>query len=875
MAAVYEAYNVDIGKRVAIKLLATHLAGSHTVVERFLREARAVSKINSPHICDVFDAGHQDGAPYLVLELLEGESLYDTMVRDRQMSVEVTLTIILQICRGLAKAHEVSIVHRDLKPENIYLTRDQDGLLLIKILDFGLAKFYDPIDTAAGPKARLTREGAVFGTPAYMSPEQVRGQAAADTRADLWALACITYECFTGTTVWSTEDGVAMTFAQIATSPLPSPARYRPDLPVSFLQWFRRALDRDISKRFQTVGEFADSLAAAFGYHASAGGLDISLIKQLARLAAGDPESVTMKRLGMHPAPPSSGGAPQGQASSDSIPVALSSSPSLTAGEPPAATPSAARSLSSSGGEAPGSGANALADGEAADLEVPPEAVRLSRMSTSTKVALLALLCTVGVVVYLELNREPPPGPPPPVLRMGDKARQLAMGSKPMASKSAFRLVAKHPWLPRLREAQVLIAQDELDRALRIITRAAENHRHGMLTNLQEQLQVAKEAADNKSLCQVTGYSRPRRYDLLSADSKAVDGGAPFIVRGIRSAMMAWTDSKDGSWHAYAVPLDEHLRNVALPVDITPEAKRAKTPVLLPMAERYLSVYVDTGYGSDQGVFLRWLGADAVITASPESASAHKEGVNHASAGKRGGGGILVSWTSQVDSDSSDLFFRRFDDHGRPEAAPVRLTDYLNRGPVRSSVGKMALVESGDKIHLAYELVRPPVKQIRYQVVPADTPPPGLPEVEPGAAAEELVISPEDMRARGPSLGCTKAGCFVAWFSANEPGASVAFIDPAGKMVWHKIFSASGTHPTVAVAPAGDVRLAWFEGRGVMTAALDRKGVGPPTRIARVQGDQPSPSLAPGAKRGEWYIAWLDFEAGHREPYAARIQCQL
>ncbi|MEQ9320516.1 MAG: serine/threonine-protein kinase, partial [Polyangiaceae bacterium] len=312
MAAVYEAVNIGIEKRVAIKLLAGHLATSQTVVERFLREARAVAKIKSPHICDVYDSGRlDDGTPFLVMELLEGESLYDAMCRDRQMSPEVTLAIILQVSRGLAKAHEHEIVHRDLKPENIFLTVDEDGHLLTKVLDFGLAKFYDPVETKGkkGKHARLTREGAVFGTPAYMSPEQVRGQAAADTRADLWALACITYECFTGTTVWSTEDGVAMTFAQIATAPLPDPRHYRPDLPTAFTDWFNKALDRDIKLRFQDINEFADGLAGSFDYHSSGGGLDVGLINQITSRASGnaDPDGVTriMPSRRPPPSPPS------------------------------------------------------------------------------------------------------------------------------------------------------------------------------------------------------------------------------------------------------------------------------------------------------------------------------------------------------------------------------------------------------------------------------------------------------------------------------------------------------------------------------------------------------------------------------------------
>ena len=267
MAAVYEAAHVDIGKRVAIKVLAQELTTSAVVVERFLREARAAAAIRSPFICDVYDSGKlEDGRPFLVLELLEGESLYERMTKLRWLDVDTTIAIVTQSCRGLTKAHAASIVHRDLKPENIFLTKDEEGILLAKILDFGLAKFYAPLGSA-GAQARLTREGAVFGTPAYMSPEQVRGQGAVDHRADLWALGCIVYECFTGCTVWSTDQGVAMTFAQIASAVLPDPRAHRSDLPEGFRSWFERALNRDISKRFQTAREFAHELGAAFNRH--------------------------------------------------------------------------------------------------------------------------------------------------------------------------------------------------------------------------------------------------------------------------------------------------------------------------------------------------------------------------------------------------------------------------------------------------------------------------------------------------------------------------------------------------------------------------------------------------------------------------------
>ncbi len=265
MATVYEAENQSIAKRVAVKVLSADLTASNTVVERFLREARAAASVRSPYICDVYDSGRIDsGQPYLVLELLEGESLYEHMTRVREMDVATTLTIVSQVCRGLAKAHSQGIVHRDLKPENIFLTRDEDGNLLCKILDFGLAKFYEGSDD--NPRPRLTREGAVFGTPAYMSPEQVRGQNSADQRADLWALACITYECLTGRTVWNVEQGVAMTFAQIAGGNLPDPLKFRPDLPPEFGQWFKRALDRKIENRQQSPQAVIDELLTAFGF---------------------------------------------------------------------------------------------------------------------------------------------------------------------------------------------------------------------------------------------------------------------------------------------------------------------------------------------------------------------------------------------------------------------------------------------------------------------------------------------------------------------------------------------------------------------------------------------------------------------------------
>lgn len=312
MAAVYEAENIDIGKRVAVKILSADLITSRIVRERFMREARAAAAIHSPYICEVYDSGMFHDRPFLVMELLQGESLYDRMTRVRQLRVSTTLKIMRHVVRGLAKAHEVNVVHRDLKPENIFLTRDAEGLLLAKIVDFGLAKFYESRD-GEDRNVRLTREGALFGTPAYMSPEQARGQGEVDHRADLWALGCIVYECLTGRTVWDVQQGVAMILAQIAKGTLPDPRAYRPDLPDSFVAWFQKSLHPDLNQRFPSARSFLESLEAAL----PSGDDDASPSERAAAMAS--LSDIPEPAVATSAAPPASGGTPASQSAGRAI----------------------------------------------------------------------------------------------------------------------------------------------------------------------------------------------------------------------------------------------------------------------------------------------------------------------------------------------------------------------------------------------------------------------------------------------------------------------------------------------------------------------------------------------------------------------------
>src|SRR4051794_41037793 len=266
MAAVYESEQLSLGKKVAVKVLAAELSASTIVIERFFREAKAAASVKSPYIVDVYDSGRlDDGRPYIAMEMLEGESLYDRMARVRIIDIDTTVRVIVHTAKGLMKAHSAGIVHRDLKPENIFLTRSEDGDLC-KILDFGLAKFYAPVNPEEKAAKRHTREGAVFGTPAYMSPEQVKGQGNVDHRADLWALGCMAYECLIGRPIWNMDQGVAMTFASIATGPIPVPSAARADLPPTLDAWFKKCLERDPAKRYQSARELADAFVESWGH---------------------------------------------------------------------------------------------------------------------------------------------------------------------------------------------------------------------------------------------------------------------------------------------------------------------------------------------------------------------------------------------------------------------------------------------------------------------------------------------------------------------------------------------------------------------------------------------------------------------------------
>ncbi len=258
VGVVYRAQDSQTGQELAIKIIVpVDSAGntSNTKVGRFLREARAMRRLRSPHVVQVFDHGSciaADGDEeliYLTMELLVGEALRDRVRRETTLSPEVTMRVMSQVGRAVGLAHQRNILHRDIKPANIFLCDRRDDEFIAKVLDFGMAK------SLAIPLASVdpvhTEHGRPIGTPYYMSPEQARGLALVDHRTDLWAMGVIAYECLLGKRPFIGKSLVRV-FASIAAGAIPIPSEHG-DVPVGFDGWFAHAVERDVQKRFQSA----------------------------------------------------------------------------------------------------------------------------------------------------------------------------------------------------------------------------------------------------------------------------------------------------------------------------------------------------------------------------------------------------------------------------------------------------------------------------------------------------------------------------------------------------------------------------------------------------------------------------------------------
>jgi serine/threonine protein kinase/tetratricopeptide (TPR) repeat protein len=279
MGQVFRARDTRLDREVAIKVISDNYLGSSGVSssqstsrERFLREARSAATLNHPNICTIHDIGEEDGHPFLVMELMHGETLKHVLSRG-QLPVEELLRFTLQAAAALAAAHGKGIIHRDIKPANLFVTEPVHGHRDLKILDFGLAKKSGEIplpdsraETAIDPRGTtedLTTPGSTVGTVAYMSPEQAKGETL-DARTDLFSLGTVVYEAATGQVPFRGQSAAEI-FVALLTKEPPAPSSLRPELPAGFDAIVRRLLAKDRLERYQSAGALHGDLERLLG----------------------------------------------------------------------------------------------------------------------------------------------------------------------------------------------------------------------------------------------------------------------------------------------------------------------------------------------------------------------------------------------------------------------------------------------------------------------------------------------------------------------------------------------------------------------------------------------------------------------------------
>lgn len=272
MGTIWLAEHLILQAPVAVKLIDPDAVFDGETSARFLREAKAAAALRSAHVVQILDYGVDEGISFIVMELLEGESLAQRLRSVKRLAPVEAVRVITHIGRAIGRAHEAGIVHRDLKPENVFLVSNEDEEVA-KVLDFGVAK----IAHGELREGTRTRTGSILGTPYYMSPEQAQGNKTVDCRSDLWSLGVIAFECFTGERPFF-SDGLGDLVLQICVRDLPVPSS-RASVPAGFDGWFRRAVERDPERRFQSAREMTEALREVIGLQARSGSPDSEVLR--------------------------------------------------------------------------------------------------------------------------------------------------------------------------------------------------------------------------------------------------------------------------------------------------------------------------------------------------------------------------------------------------------------------------------------------------------------------------------------------------------------------------------------------------------------------------------------------------------------------
>ncbi|HEY2370851.1 MAG TPA: serine/threonine-protein kinase, partial [Polyangiaceae bacterium] len=268
MGVVVGARHIELDTHVALKFMLPEHLDNEEAVARFLREGKAAARLRGEHVARVTDVGKlASGAPYMVMEYLEGFDLGALAKKEIRPTMAEACLYIFQACDALDEAHAAGIVHRDIKPSNLFLTKTPKGEPCVKVVDFGISKLQPSGDAASN--MHVTRTAAVFGSPLYMSPEQMRSSRDVDARADVWSLGATLYELLTGAVPFTGESVIDLAM-RITQDPVAPPSSITPAIPKELDAIVVKCLEKDAKDRFQSARELGDALAPFAGQRASA-----------------------------------------------------------------------------------------------------------------------------------------------------------------------------------------------------------------------------------------------------------------------------------------------------------------------------------------------------------------------------------------------------------------------------------------------------------------------------------------------------------------------------------------------------------------------------------------------------------------------------
>jgi serine/threonine-protein kinase len=491
----------------------------------------------------------------------------------------------------------------------------------------------------------------------------------------------------------------------------------------------------------------------------------------------------------------------------------------------------------------------------------------------------VAAITMGGYFAWLFLIRPaaPPAVEQPVVAPAASSAAPVVSMAPPIVDVPATVAPKGPKWAPLVASAQSQLASNNVPDALRMFKEASDS---GAPKTLYDQAQFALAA---KGPCKITGLAHPRPYN------SPVGSGRPAMAFTPRGALVAWTDDHEsaGHDHAYAVLLDAAMR-ASVPRDVTPEGALVAHPQLLAFGDRIALAYVDQK-GAEAGIRVRWLDAEGRI-AGPSRALTSRKPTSSASPAiaRAADGTFWVVWAEDRASDaSSDLILRHLSAELEPTGGDVRATDYPPRGG-KPRARYPSLGIAGGFLDIAFRLERDPQRLIQLLRIgaadpalakgldtPAEKPSPRDKDASKDRElGESQTVTGEREKGDTPRIDCVTEGCYLVWHG-DGGGAYAAYMEASrGQILWRKKFDPKGARPTLAISPSGAVQLAWFEGNRLKIAAMTRDGVGPPTIIARTMGDPAPPSVVPGGAPGEWYVTWLDAEAGHPELLGARALCK-